>query len=198
MTDRIPVRLVAALALAAAVLSAPPADAKRRRAASPAPEAAAEPQVPDGQQLVTYDADGDQVPEVWAYYRIDEGAAKGGRAPGLLLRRDVDLNRDGRADVSVLYSDGVVVREELDLDFDGRIDQADHYEGGERVRSELFREDGGIRAVRVYDGQDLARIEVDADADGRPERVEYYRKGELLSVGHDEDGDGEADRWTPY
>lgn len=191
MPPRPPVRALSLILATAALAASPGAALAGKRA--PRPPAAVQPPVPDGQKLVVVDADGDDVPEVWSYY-ADAGPEV--RGPARLLRRDIDLNRDGRPDIVALYAGGKVHREELDLDFDGQPDQVDVYEGGERVRSEVLRPGGGVVQVRFYEGEDLARVEVDGDADGRPERVEYWRRGAIVRVSHDDDSDGEADRFS--
>lgn len=191
MPPRLPLRALPVLLAFAALAGAPEAALARKRPAPP--PASVQPPVPEGQKLVVVDADGDDVPEVWTYY-ADAGPEV--RGPAHLLRRDIDLNRDGRPDIVAFYDGGRVQREELDLDFDGQPDQVDVYEGGERIRSEVLRPGGGVVQVRHYEGEDLARVEVDRDADGSPERVEYWRRGSIVRVSHDDDSDGEVDRFS--
>ena len=114
-------------------------------------------------------------PDIKNYYRERSDA------PRLLVRKEMDLNRDGKTDVISLFDpDGMLEREELDADYDGRFDWIDHYQKGERVMSEY-----------------------DTDSDGRPNVFKYYIKGSdglvhLDRKERDEDGDGAIDVWEKF
>src|SRR5687768_8031107 len=74
------------------------------------------------------DLDGDGHVEIQNFYR------ERADAPRLLVRKELDLNRDKKIDV-VSYFDveGALEREEMDSDYDGRFDWTDHYQKGVRV-----------------------------------------------------------------
>ena len=143
-----------------------------------------------GLVLVEIDLNRDEITDVFNYYR------ERAEADRLLVRREVDLNHDGRIDVQSLFNDvGTIEREEMDGDFDGRIDWVDHYQGGVRTLSEVdTNQDGSFDMSRYYvDGQ-ISRKERDTDADGRVDYWELYRDGEVVNTGRDTDGDGEMDQ----
>lgn len=143
-----------------------------------------------GLVLVEIDLNRDDIADVFNYYR------ERAEADRLLVRREVDLNHDGRIDVKSLFDDmGVIQREDMDGDFDGRIDWVDHYQNGVRTLSEVDTDQDGIFDMSRYyvDGQ-IARKERDTDADGRVDYWELYRDGEVINTGRDTNGDGEMDQ----
>ena len=135
-----------------------------------------ETELPDeGLTLQEIDLDEDGKPDIKNYYRERSDA------PRLLVRKEMDLNRDQKTDVISLFdSEGNLEREELDADYDGKFDWIDHYQKGERVMSEY-----------------------DTDADGKPNVFKYYIKGSdglvhLDRKERDEDGDGQIDVWEKF
>ena len=97
-------------------------------------------------------------------------------ADRLLVRREVDLNHDGRIDVHSLFDEvGSIQREDMDGDFDGRVDWVDHYQGGVRTLSE-----------------------VDTNQDGAFDMSRYYVAGEIARKERDTDADGRVDYWELY
>ena len=136
---------------------------------------------------------------------------------------EIDLDFDGRFDVTRFYEDDGVTpsREEHDYDFDGRIDEVLFYEEGKLVKRELdtnfdHRVDTWILCrdgyvVRVerdrrmrgkpdvfedYEDGFLLQASYDEDLDGKADRFEYFEEGRLLAMGRDITGDGEADERT--
>lgn len=144
-------------------------------------------------QEVDFDADG--ISEVFNYFRerID--------APRLLMRKELDLNRDGKIDVVSYFDElGKLEKEEMDSDYDGRFDWTDHYQEGVRVMSEYDTDYDGIPNVFKYferseDGAVyLDRKERDSDGDGLIDVWERFsREGEVVRTGRDTDGDGKMD-----
>lgn len=140
---------------------------------------------------VSYDTDGDGRPDVWESF--PKGAPAATRLP---VRREVDLNHDGKVDVTTHYQAGQIVREEMDGDFDGKVDWTDIYEGGQRVRTEWDSAfDAKADMIRHFEGGELVRVEQDTNGDGRPDYFEFYKGGALEKSGRDTDGDGQVDRW---
>jgi len=129
----------------------------------------------EGLTLQEVDLDDNGAPDIKNYYRERSDAAR------LLVRKEMDLNRDGKVDViSIFDADGALEREEMDSDYDGQFDWVDHYQGGERVMSEY-----------------------DTDNDGRPNVFKYYIRGSdgvvhLDRKERDEDGDGAIDVWEKF
>ncbi len=141
------------------------------------------------------DFDGDQKPEIYNFFR------ERADAPRLLIRKELDLNRDGKMDVlSWFDDDGNLEKEEMDGDYDGNFDWTDHYQSGVRVMSEYDTDnDGRPNVFKYYDvGEDgIARIdrkERDTDGDGNIDVWERFNAdGEVIRTGRDTDGDGKMD-----
>ena len=78
---------------------------------------------PDGLILQEVDIDGDKRPDSFNYFRERSGAKR------LLLRKEVDTNRDGKIDQITYYNDEAKIeREQVDGDFDGRYDWIEHWQ----------------------------------------------------------------------
>jgi len=145
------------------------------------------------EQDVDYDEDG--VADIRNHFRERPDA------PRLLLKKELDLNVDGRFDVvSVFDEDGELLREEMDSDYDGDFDWTDHYKRGVRVMSEYDTDNDGRANVFKYyvagdDGNPrLDRKERDEDGDGRIDVWERFgADGRVVRTGRDTDGDGKVD-----
>lgn len=150
----------------------------------------------EGLIVVKADLNNDRIPDVLSVYR--EQAARRGEAPTrALLRKEVDVNFDGAADVWRHYGPGEeLLREELDYSFDGRVDAVHHYEQGQLVRKEIDIEfDQAPDVFKYYQNNELIRVERDTNNDGRIDYWEYYERGLLDRVGRDNNGDGRVDTW---
>lgn len=141
------------------------------------------------------DLDADGAPDIKNYYRERSDA------PRLLVRKELDLNRDGKIDViSFFDADGNLEREEMDSDYDGAFDWTDHYQKGVRVMSE-YDTDSDTKPnvfkyyIRSEDGSmHLDRKERDEDGDGKIDVWERFSlDGQVVRTGRDTDGDGKVD-----
>ena len=144
----------------------------------------------DGLVEQRIDLNGDDKPEVYNFYR------ERAEAPRLLVRKETDLNWDGRIDVWTWFDEnGLIEKEELDGDFDSRRDWVDHYQGGKRVMSEVDTDYNGVFDLfKYYEGGKIRRKERDTNADGRMDYWEYFDdQGKVIKTGKDIDGDGVMD-----
>jgi antitoxin component YwqK of YwqJK toxin-antitoxin module len=148
-------------------------------------------------ELVRFDLNRDQRPDVFKFYRSDADATAAGQRTQRLVRKDMDLNNDGKVDVVRMYDDkGGVKEERTDLDFDGRFDEVALYDKGAVARKDIdLNYDGKADVVRFYVEGKITRIESDRTGDGTVDTWEYYENGELDRVGVDLDGDGIVDSW---
>src|SRR5512138_2574070 len=130
--------------------------------------------------------------EVLTEYSLKDAAGK-----EVLLRKEKDLNGDGKIDAWEKYAaDGALVRVVYDLDFDGKPDVTLFYEKDQLVKKELaFGFDGVPRSWNHYEKGKLVRKERDTNGDGQVDYWEYWENGEVDRIGVDEDGDGQVDRW---
>jgi len=136
------------------------------------------------------DLNKDERPDVFNFYRARKETTR------LLVRKEVDLNWDGKIDVRTWFTDsGEIEKEEMDGDFDSRVDWIDHYKGGRRVMSEIDSDyDGAMDLFKYYENGKLRRKERDSKGDGRIDFWEYLdEQGNVLRTGRDVDGDGVMD-----
>lgn len=150
-----------------------------------------------GLELRRFDLNRDKRPDVFKYYRAGSDAKAQGEAAPVLVRKDVDLNNDGKVDVVRMYDDkGDIVEERTDLDFDGRFDDVTIYAAGVLARKEIDLDyDGKPDVKRFYVEGKLGHVEADRNGDGKVDTWEYYEGGALDRVGTDADGDGIVDKW---
>lgn len=146
-----------------------------------------------GLEVRRFDLNRDNEPDVFAYVRV---ASKDGE-DDRVVRKDIDLNHDGRIDIVQMYRDnGEVESEQSDLDFDGKPDIIAYYENSELARKELdFDYDGKPDMTRYYVEGKIDHIESDNNGDKRVDTWEYFVDGEIDRIGTDNDGDGIVDHW---
>ncbi len=163
---------------------------------APAESAAAVRSIPElapreGEKVVALDVGGHGKTDLWKYsILVAEGQER-------LVRKERDLNGDGKVDVWEAYDeDGNVSKQAYDLDFDGVPDLVISYEKGQLVRKEYAPGfDGMARTTAYFEKGKLVRKERDTRGTGKVDTWEYWENGELDRVGVDLDGDGEVDRW---
>ncbi|MDF1565234.1 MAG: hypothetical protein P1V51_19510 [Deltaproteobacteria bacterium] len=146
-----------------------------------------------GDWVKEYDLNRDDEPDVFHHY------AKDADGTDRIVRKDLDINWDGRIDVLRWYDKKErVTKEDFDLDFDGKIDVTNFYdEAGKLIRKEADLDFNGRTDLwKHYEGGKLVRKERDTSGDGRVDYFEYYENGEIDRIGEDLDGDGTVDRWT--
>jgi len=151
------------------------------------------PPAAEGETIKSFDLNRDDTPDVYQHYVKDaEGKER-------LVRKDMDVNWDGRIDILRWYDDQErLIKEDYDLDFDGRIDVTNFYDdAGKLIRKESDLDfDGRSDLWKYYEGGALVRKERDTSGDGKVDYFEYLEKGEIDRIGEDLDGDGTVDRWT--
>lgn len=169
-----PLFVLAALAVVGGCKKDTPEDALRK--ANPYRDAVQTRELPDGLILEEVDLNNDGQPEIFNYFRPREGADR------LLVRKDVDLNRDGNVDARSWYDDaGLLELEEFDGDFDGQYDIWDHYQDV----------DGTGTSIRVS-------THIDTTYDGKPNIYTFYRDGKVVRKERDTNGDGIIDQWEKF
>jgi hypothetical protein len=144
----------------------------------------------DGLVEEKIDINGDESADVFNFYR------ERSEAPRLLVRKETDLNWDGRVDARTWFNElGQIDKEEFDGDFDSKVDWVDHYQGGRRVMSEVDTDWNGVFDLfRYYEGTTLRRKERDTNGDGKVDYWEYFDDaGAVTKTGKDVDGDGVMD-----
>lgn len=144
----------------------------------------------EGEVLRQSDVNGDGKPDVLTYLREVQG--KEGRKEQRVVRKVMDLNLDGRMDLSQTFDDQErLLREELDLDFDGKVDAIREYKDGVIAREQVSsRFDGRFDIRKFYENGVLVLKQVDNDGDGVFEELQYFENNRLARIGWDRNGDG--------
>jgi antitoxin component YwqK of YwqJK toxin-antitoxin module len=150
-----------------------------------------------GNELETEtDLNGDKKPDVFTYTVKAKSAE--GKDIDRLVRKELDINADGKIDISRTYDEREQIsREALDLDFDSKVDQVNFYEKGVIVRKERDLSSGGKPSLWLFfEKGKLVRKERDTNGDGRVDYWEYWENEQVDRIGEDLDGDGNVDKWT--
>jgi hypothetical protein len=150
----------------------------------------------NGKNVVTYDLNHDNKPDVWRLYKTEDD---GGTKVEFLTCKQVDFDHDGRKDWVVGYNrKGNTLFEKADFDYDGKWDMSAIYDTKTGQIAEVERDtdfDGKFDVKEVYDsaGQ-LTSVRRDRNNDGQPDMWEQYKDGVLLAILYDDDFDGKVDR----
>lgn len=149
-----------------------------------------------GWELRRFDINRDNQADIYKFYKVEY--SKAGEILGeTLARKDVDINHDGRIDVTRFYDDQqVVLEEQTDLDFDGNVDTRNFYSKGRLSKKEIdINYDGKPDLVKRYENGKLKVIESDQKGDGKLDTWEYFENDVLDRIGRDTDADGKVDVW---
>jgi hypothetical protein len=143
-----------------------------------------------------FDLNGDKRADVWVYSVAGKGPD--GKPIDRVVRKELDINWDGRVDIARTYDENEQLSvEKLDLDFDGKIDQVNYFEKGVVVRKERDLTASGKPSLWLfYERGRLVRKERDTNGDGKVDYWEYWEGDQVDRIGEDLDGDGTVDKWT--
>ncbi len=150
-----------------------------------------------GDEKVTeFDLNHDKKPDVWSY--AVEAKDEQGKEFDKLVRKELDINWDGKVDIVRVYGDEEQLEsEKLDLDFDGRVDQINFYEKGVIVRKERDLDYNSRPDLWIFfEKGKIVRKERDTNSDGKVDYWEYWEGDHVDRIGEDLDGDGNVDKWT--
>ena len=160
-----------------------------------------------------FDMNRDGKVDMWKFYTIQQGLEQDAPPEYVLIRKELDLNFDGRVD-RIMYYDAkeTLALEEIDTDFDGRIDRVSFYDNGLIIKTEIYsaqcrqividapsNEQVFPISTRHYRKGIFTREETDTKCRGKLETVTIFNdKGEVSQVGYDHTGDGIIDEWIRY
>lgn len=149
-----------------------------------------------GKNVVTYDLNKDNHPDVWRLFKTeDEGGAK----VEWMTCKQVDFDHDGRKDWVVGFNrKGQRLVEKVDMDYDGKFDLSAVFDPKTGVVAEIERDrdfDGKYDLKEMYktDGT-LDSVVHDKNGDGKPDEWEQYQEGQLVAILYDDNFDGQVDR----
>ena len=149
-----------------------------------------------GKNVVTYDLNHDNKPDVWRLYKTED---EGGTKIEFMTCKQVDFDHDGRKDWVVGYNrKGNPLFEKADFDYDGKFDMSAVFDTKTGKVAEVERDidrNGSMDVKEIYDtaGQ-LQSIRKDRNGDGIPDQWEQYKDNILIAILYDDDFDGKVDR----
>src|SRR5262245_39194599 len=92
----------------------------------------------NGKNVVTYDLNHDNRPDVWRLYKSED---EGGTKVEFLTCKQVDFDHDGRKDWVVAYNrKGDPLFQKADFDYDGKWDVSQVYDTKTKARAEVERD----------------------------------------------------------
>jgi hypothetical protein len=150
----------------------------------------------NGKNIVTYDLNHDNKPDVWRLYKAED---EGGTKVEFMTCKQVDFDHDSRKDWVVAYNrKGNTLFEKADFDYDAKWDMSAIFDTKTGKVAEVERDtdfDGKFDVKEVYDsaGQ-LTSVRRDRNSDGQPDLWEQYKETVLLAILYDDDFDGKVDR----
>ncbi len=150
-----------------------------------------------GVEVERGDMNGDGRPDVWKYTKEFPNPGAPGTTKPTVIKKEADLNFDGKKDVFIEYEDEIVTHEAFDFDYDGRVDQENFYVESKIKEKRVFAP--GTNKVfiwKFFEEGTLSRVRQDENGDGIPDRCEEWFKGQrLVRKGRDTNKDGECDDW---
>jgi hypothetical protein len=149
-----------------------------------------------GKNVVTYDLNKDNKPDVWRMYRTED---EGGTKIEFMTCKQTDFDHDGRKDRVVAYNrKGNPIYEKADFDYDGKFDLSAVFDPKTGHYAEVERDtdfDGKFDVKEVYDSAGaLTSVRRDRNGDNQPDQWEQYKEGILIAILYDDDFDGKVDR----
>jgi len=150
----------------------------------------------NGKNVVTYDLNHDNKPDVWRLYKTED---EGGTKIEFMTCKQVDFDHDGRKDWVVAYNrKGTPLFEKADFDYDGKWDMSAIFDTKTGQVAEVERDtdfDGKFDVKELYDsGGQLISVERDRNGDQKADQWEQYKDGVLVAILYDDDYDGKVDR----
>jgi hypothetical protein len=149
-----------------------------------------------GKNVVTYDLNKDNKPDVWRLYRTED---EGGTKIEFMTCKQVDFDHDGRKDWVVAYNrKGNPIFEKTDFNYDGKFDFSAVFDTKTTHYAEVERDtnfDGTFDAKEIYDSRGtLTSVRRDRNGDNIPDQWEQYKETILIAILYDDDYDGRVDR----
>lgn len=112
----------------------------------------------------------------------------------------VDVNGDGRPDISVVRSGSQEICRAVDLNFDGKIDAWVYRDsaGQVRRRESDYDRDGRVDEISTFEGGALKEQQRATTLGGKLDTWHFYTAGKLVRTERDSDGDAIIDQWWEY
>jgi len=112
----------------------------------------------------------------------------------------MDVNNDGKSEVTRVMSGSRELCRALDLNFDGRIDSYLYFDdqGLLRRRESDFDRDGVTDEIATYQGGKIVRKDRETNLDGKLDTWDFYQNEILVRRERDSNADGRVDQWWSF
>jgi hypothetical protein len=112
----------------------------------------------------------------------------------------LDVNGDGKTDITLVREGQRDVCRAYDLNFDTRIDVWAYYDAGGKLRRKEydFDRDGNIDEIATYSGGVIQHRQRSTLLATRLDTWQHYDKGALAKAERDSDSDAMVDQWWEY
>jgi hypothetical protein len=112
----------------------------------------------------------------------------------------VDVNGDGRPDLTIVKNGAKELCRAADLDFDGRVDMWSYFDdGGKLKRRELdYDRDGSVDEIQLFKAGEIAEKQRASTPAKRLDTWEFYSGGRIVRAERDSDANGRVDQWWDY
>ncbi len=119
---------------------------------------------------------------------------------GTLIRQEEDSRLDGKQDTWTFYEEGRLARKESDTNGDGQVDLWAFYdETGNLVRTEADTDHNAHRDHLVlYERGEMVEEQRYSPGENHPRQIATYANGQRRRTAEDTDGDGRMDHVTEY
>ena len=112
----------------------------------------------------------------------------------------LDVNGDGKTDITLVRDGQKDVCRAYDLNFDGRIDVWAYYDGAGKIRRKEydFDRDGNIDEIATFSSGVIEQRQRATLLASRLDTWQHYEKGVLTRAERDSDSDAMVDAWWEY
>lgn len=112
----------------------------------------------------------------------------------------VDVNNDGRSEISHVSKGGREACRAVDLNFDGRIDSYVYFDktGQIRRRESDFDRDGVLDEIATYENGKTVRKERETNLDQKIDTWDFYQNEMIVRRERDSNADGRVDQWWTF
>jgi hypothetical protein len=112
----------------------------------------------------------------------------------------IDVNGDGKPDITIVREGGREVCRAVDLNFDGVVDSYTYFDkNGQVVRRENdYDKDGRIDEIVLYKGGQIQEKDQSTALAKHLDTWDFYQAGVLVRTERDSNGDGVIDQWWEY
>ncbi len=112
----------------------------------------------------------------------------------------VDVNGDGKTDITTVLENGREVCRAVDLNFDGVVDSYSYFDGSGQLRRREndYDKDGQIDEISLFKAGQISEKDQSTALAQHLDTWDFYQAGALVRTERDSNGDGVIDQWWEY